>query len=125
MKQKTDFKFTIESNFSKLSTKIDICVTKRKKNFFTTEAMVFIDEKILNCPQLFVQPYFEKIANGILCSELKNTNPENVRWFHYNPFHKPHNLGSIDNYSEVIPVLQKGKIINANWIDMKFLPHSK
>lgn len=122
MKNKKQFTFTLTSGFSELDTNLDICITSCKKGFFSKKTSVFISEKILDRGQLYVASHFEKIANGILCTELKNTNPKNIRWFHYNSFHSPHNPDSIKNYSEVIPVIQKGQVVGANWIDLHFLP---
>lgn len=122
MKNKKQFTFTLTSSFPELDTNLDICITSRKKGFFTKETSVFISEKILDRGQLFVEPHFEKIANGILSTELKNTNPKNIRWFHYNPFQNPHNLDSVKNYSEVIPVIKKGQVVNVNWVNLDFLP---
>jgi hypothetical protein len=72
--------------------------------------------------QLYVEPHFERIANGILATKLKGTNPKDIRWFHYNPFHCPYNPESIGNYREVLPVVKDGKIVDASWEDLHFMP---
>ena len=120
--KKERFTHTVTCEFPELTTDLEVYVTWQKKNFFSKQASVLIREQKLDKGQLFVEPHFERIANGILATKLKGTNPKNIRWFHYNPFHCPYNPESIGNYREVMPVVKDGKIIDAYWEDLHFMP---
>lgn len=120
--KKEHFTYRLHSVFSDLDTDLDIYLTWQKKNIFSKKVSVLIWEKRIDGGQLYVEPHFETVANGILNSKLKGLNPKNIRWFHYNPFHQPYNTESIRNYSEVIPIYKDREIVNASWKDLHFLP---
>lgn len=119
---KESFSWRLNDELSELDTDLEILLTWKKKNLFNKEVSVLINEKILDREQLYVEPHFETIANGVLNSRLKNINPKNIRWFHYNPFRQPDNPDSIRNYSEVFPVYENKKAVYPSWKNIDFLP---